>query len=121
MSRDAFIGPQFVEHLAAIHVMVGDYEAALDRLEYLLSIPSELSVPLLALDPKWDPLRRLPRFKALIDNTVETAADVPGARSIRWTPNPSRSMSMLDRPVTGLAQLGWMIGMAQSWSVSRPW
>ncbi len=68
ISQDAFIGPQFVEHLALIYVMVGDYEAALDRIELLLSIPSELSVPLLALDPKWDPLREHPRFKALIEN-----------------------------------------------------
>ncbi len=68
ISKDAFIGPQFVEHLALIYVMIGDYEAALDRIEFLLSIPSELSIPLLALDPKWDPLREHPRFKALIDS-----------------------------------------------------
>ncbi len=68
MSQDAFIGPRFVEHLAVIYVMAGDHEAALDRIEYLLSIPSELSVPLLRLDPRWDPLRELPRFKALIED-----------------------------------------------------
>ncbi len=66
VARDAFIGPQFVEHLAWIYVMIGDHEAALDRIEYLLAIPSELSVPLLKLDPKWDPLRQSPRLRALI-------------------------------------------------------
>ena len=66
VSRDAFIGPRFVEHLAAIYVMVGEHEAALDRIEELLAIPSELSVPALKLAPKWDPLRDHPRFKALV-------------------------------------------------------
>ena len=75
VSQDAFIGPQFVEHLAEIYVMVGDRDAALERIEYLLSIPSELSVPMLELDPKWDPLRQEPRFQALIagDRSREAA------------------------------------------------
>ncbi len=67
VSQDAFIGPQFVEHLAWIYVLTGDHDAALDRLEYLLSIPSELSAPVLELEPKWDPLRRSPRFRKLIE------------------------------------------------------
>ncbi len=64
--KDAFIGPRFIEHLAVIYAMAGDLEAAIERIEYLLSIPSELSVPILKLDPKWDPLRGHPRFKALL-------------------------------------------------------
>ncbi len=74
VSKDAFIGPHFVEHLAVIYVMTGDLDAALDRIEYLLSIPSELSVALLALDPKWDPLRQHPRFQALIEGAGTEAA-----------------------------------------------
>ncbi len=74
VSQDAFIGPRMVEHLAEIYVMTGDPEAALERIEYLLSIPSELSVPILELDPKWDPLRQDPRFKALIEGARAEAA-----------------------------------------------
>ncbi len=64
--KDALIGPERVSDLAQIYVMVGEYDAALDQIDYLLSIPSELSVPLLRLDPRWDPLREHPRFKALL-------------------------------------------------------
>ena len=55
-------------------VAVPALQAALDRIEYLLSIPSKLSVPLLKLDPKWDPLRQHPRFKALVGDATAEAA-----------------------------------------------
>ncbi len=54
--------------LATIYMMVGEYDAAIDRIEYLLSIPGELSIPLLRLDPVWDPLRKYPRFQKLIES-----------------------------------------------------
>jgi hypothetical protein len=44
----------------------GDYDAAIDELDYLLSIPSSVSVPQLQLHPMWDPLRDHPRFQALL-------------------------------------------------------
>jgi len=47
-------------------VMVGEYDKAVDELEFLLSIPSELSITLLRLDPAWAPLRDHPRFKGLL-------------------------------------------------------
>ncbi len=50
-----------------IYTMVGEYDAALDEIEYLLSIPSVMSVPLLRLDPRGDPLRDHPRFRALLE------------------------------------------------------
>jgi len=52
--------------LAIIYTMVGEYEAAIDKLAYLLSIPGDLSVPWLKLDPAWDPLREHPRFRGLV-------------------------------------------------------
>jgi TolB-like protein/Flp pilus assembly protein TadD len=67
VSKDAFIGVHRVRNLAFIYTMVGDYEAALDQIEYLLSIPGYFSVPLLRLDPIWDPLRDHPRYQKLLD------------------------------------------------------
>ncbi len=67
VSKDAFLGPDHVRELAIIYVLVGENEAALDRLEYLLSIPyADISVPVLRADPTWDPLRGLPRFQKLL-------------------------------------------------------
>jgi len=67
VSKDAMRGPHRVEDLARIYVMVGDFDAAIDRIEDVLSIPSELSVPLLRLDPVWAPLRDHRRFKKLVE------------------------------------------------------
>jgi len=47
--------------------MVGEFDAAIDQIKYLLSIPGEMSIPLLELDPTWDSLRAHPRFKKLFD------------------------------------------------------
>ncbi len=49
-----------VTALAETYVMVGEYEAAIDQLDYMLSIPSRISVPLLRIDPLYDPLRDHP-------------------------------------------------------------
>jgi serine/threonine protein kinase/Tfp pilus assembly protein PilF len=67
VSKEAMRGPYRVEDLARIYVMIGEYNKAIDQLEHLLSIPGPLSIPLLQLDPAWDPLRNHPRFKKLIE------------------------------------------------------
>ena len=66
VSKDTLRGPYRVEDLARIYVMVGIRDEAIDRLVYLLSMPGPLSIPLLRLDPAWDPLREHPRFKRLV-------------------------------------------------------
>jgi tetratricopeptide (TPR) repeat protein len=67
VSKDAMRVPYRVEDLARIYIMVAEHDEAIDQLEYLLSIPGPLSIPLLQLDPTWDPLRDHPRFKKLIE------------------------------------------------------
>ncbi len=67
VSKDALIGPLRVWELAEIYTMVGEYDAALDEIEYVLSIPSWWSVQDLGLDPIWDPLREHPRYEALLE------------------------------------------------------
>jgi serine/threonine protein kinase/tetratricopeptide (TPR) repeat protein len=67
VSKDAYIGLYRVEDLAFIYLLVGESDLALERLEYLLSIPCKLSVPLLRLDPRWDSLRDHTRFQELLE------------------------------------------------------
>ena len=67
VTKEAMRGPSRVDDLARIYVMVGEFDAAIDQLEFLLSIPGELSIPLLRLDPAWDPLRDHRRFKKLVE------------------------------------------------------
>ncbi len=67
MSKEAWRGAYRVEDLARIYVMVGEYDAAIDQLEFLLSRPGELSIPLLRLDPHWKPLWDHPRFQELVE------------------------------------------------------
>jgi hypothetical protein len=65
VARDATRGIGYRLSLAGILAGIGDREAALEQLAYLLSVPSLVSVPLLRVDPTWDPLRRDPRFQRL--------------------------------------------------------
>ena len=67
VSKDTMRGPYRVEDLARIYVMVGEFDAAIDQLVFLLSRPGMMSIPLLRLDPAWAPLRDHPRFKKLIE------------------------------------------------------
>jgi tetratricopeptide (TPR) repeat protein len=67
VSKDAYFGPQRVDDLADIYVMVGQYDEALEQFEYLLSIPYGFSVEWLRLDPRYDPLRDLPRYQKLVE------------------------------------------------------
>jgi len=66
IEKDAIIGPYRVTDMARIYTILGEYDAAMDQLEYLMSIPCMLSVAMLQLDQRWEPLRDNPRFQALI-------------------------------------------------------
>ena len=68
VTKEAMKGPYRVEDLARIYVMVGEHDKAIDQLEHLLFIPGPLSIPLLRLDPAWDPLRDHPRFQKLLES-----------------------------------------------------
>jgi TolB-like protein/Flp pilus assembly protein TadD len=66
-SQDAFVGPQATCALAEIYAWVGKDDEALRLLDHLLNVPGGLTVPTVKLDPVWDPIRKDPRFQALID------------------------------------------------------
>ena len=66
VTREAFRGYRHEHDLARIYTMVGEYDTAVSRLEYLLSIPGWLTPAWLRIDPAWDPLRGHPRFQKLV-------------------------------------------------------
>jgi serine/threonine-protein kinase len=66
VAKEAYRGAFRVEEMARIYAMVGDRDAAVEQLEYLMSIPFDLAAPGLRLDPTWDSLRDHPRFQKLV-------------------------------------------------------
>ena len=56
-----------LKDLAQIYLIVGNYEAAIDQLEHLLSVPAWFSAAYLKIDPTWNSLRDHPRFLALLE------------------------------------------------------
>jgi serine/threonine-protein kinase len=73
VSKDAFAGPSYVWQLIQILIIAGDYDDALDKLEYLMSIEagSDVSISSLRYEPVFDPLRTHPRFKRLLEKYSE--------------------------------------------------
>jgi len=66
-SQDAMDGPKITASLAEIYALTGETDEALRLIDHLLNVPNGLTVPALKLDPAWDPLRKDPRYQALID------------------------------------------------------
>jgi serine/threonine protein kinase/tetratricopeptide (TPR) repeat protein len=68
ISLDAIRGVFPLISLAHVYTMVGKYDTALDKLEYLMSLhaPKVITAPILRLDPIYNPLRSNPRFQALL-------------------------------------------------------
>ena len=64
---DGFYYLPYVVDLAHIYTIVGENEAALEQIEYLLSNPSWISAPYLRMDPRWNSLRDDPRFQVLLE------------------------------------------------------
>lgn len=67
VSKDAYDGSDWAAYLALIYTMAGEYDAAIDQLDSVLSIPGILSAHWLRVDPMFDPLRDHPRFQALLE------------------------------------------------------
>jgi serine/threonine-protein kinase len=67
--------PQGALALARIDAQVGKAADAINILDTLLAVPkgAVVSVPLLKLDPTWDPIRNDPRFQALLKKYAQPA------------------------------------------------
>jgi tetratricopeptide (TPR) repeat protein len=58
--------------LVKIYIITGNYDLAMDKIEYLLTVPGDLSVPILKIDPAFDRLRDLPRFQKILTTDYKT-------------------------------------------------
>lgn len=69
-SKDAFTGPVLVDNLAKIYAQLGDAAGATATLRRLLNLTAQAqeSPAVLRLDPVWDPVRRDPRFRDLLQH-----------------------------------------------------
>jgi hypothetical protein len=56
-----------------IYATVGMRSEAIEQLEYLLSIPSEITVGLLRHDPRWAALWGDPRFEKAVELALSAA------------------------------------------------
>jgi len=65
-SKDAFGGPEIAAGVAEVYTILGDNDRAIEILDGLLNRPSAMTVQVLKVNPIWDPLRRDPRFQALL-------------------------------------------------------
>ena len=66
--RTPLMGRKATAALAEIYARTGEFDEAFRLLDHLLAIPTHgLTVPMLKLDPAWDPLRKDPRYQTLID------------------------------------------------------
>ncbi|MDP1678323.1 MAG: protein kinase [Bacteroidota bacterium] len=66
VEKEAWRGSFRLYDLAKIYASVGEHEKAMDILERLVSIPCEVSVPMLKIEPWWNPLRNNKRFQKLV-------------------------------------------------------
>ena len=64
---DAIGKPSAETILAQIQARFGEYDAAIAALPHLLEVPAGITVADLKLNPLWDPLRKDPRFRKVIE------------------------------------------------------
>jgi serine/threonine-protein kinase len=72
MSRDALTGADILMNRAITNTMLGNQDAAIDDLEYLLEVPSNLSPAWLRQHPGFDSLRDNPRFQRLMEGKLNS-------------------------------------------------
>jgi TolB-like protein/Flp pilus assembly protein TadD len=72
LKLDAWQGQAMEMNLAKIYTLAGEYDLAMDKIEFLLTIPGDFSVPFLKINPMYDKLRSLPRFQKILATEYKT-------------------------------------------------
>ena len=68
LNTDALWGFYTEMDMTKILLLVGEYDEVLSRLEFLLSQNGNISIELLKIDPFWNPVRDMDKFKEIISN-----------------------------------------------------
>ena len=63
---DPVNGPVFVFELTKAYALSGERDLAIEQLEKLIRIPSDVSYGGLCYNPRWDILRGDPRFEKIV-------------------------------------------------------
>ena len=66
VEREAWRGGHRLADLATVFAQFGQADSAAHYLQFLLDHPGDVTVPLLRLDPLWDPIRDTPEFQQLV-------------------------------------------------------
>jgi serine/threonine-protein kinase len=66
VAKDALNGALAIEYLAIIYAWTGEKNHALEQLDFVCRIPSDVNYGRLKLHPYWDPLRDDPRFEQIV-------------------------------------------------------
>jgi len=78
---DVFAGPFRLRDMAQIHVMLGEFDEAVDALAHVLAVPGEIHAPEIRLDPLWAALRNRTDFQELVAaDSGDTPSTLPGHR-----------------------------------------
>ena len=65
--KDSLYGALRQLELARVYTRVGELDAALEEIDSILERPGFISVAMLELDPRWEPLREHPGYRELIE------------------------------------------------------
>ncbi len=84
-----------------IYAMLGEYDAAMDQIEYLLSVPSTLSIPYLRVERFPGRLREHPRYQRLLAGDTPHAGEEPVEPG---RPEPARASYEAARDAAGEAR-----------------
>ena len=63
---DRYVGARHRANLAEVYAVVGELDLAIDEVEYLLSVPSYMTLEILRHDPAWKVVREHPRYAEVV-------------------------------------------------------